>query len=304
MKMSASKDSEQPLEPGQTPTPRSSEEAHGSVDDSPSGSTSDTLAVPTHASIPPVVPSVHSMIGMHVSHSIRQKIIEGQYIDLVCLLPPRPGGEEKKLMINNLGEIISRDANPKKVDTIEQWTDLMFIFAGVYLSGHPAKAIELLKYIQSVRMGASRGAVWWKEYDVQYRLRKAQYPASSWGEVDSELWLMYMTPTASHNALQAQHSQKPTSVGKCYDFNFKGSCDKYPCPYTHSCLRCSGQHTMLHCTLPQSNAAPNFRAPSRFTAQPNNNAHRAQQPQFRGPQNANNQRPRFKFTNPQAMGPR
>ncbi|XP_078335414.1 uncharacterized protein LOC111102074 isoform X3 [Crassostrea virginica] len=64
MKMSASKDSEQPVEPGQTPTPRSSEEAHGSEDDSPPGSTTDTLAVPTHASIPPVVPSVHSMIAI------------------------------------------------------------------------------------------------------------------------------------------------------------------------------------------------------------------------------------------------
>ncbi|XP_078341815.1 uncharacterized protein LOC144627813 [Crassostrea virginica] len=62
MKMSASKDSEQQLEPGKTPTPPSSEEAHGSVDDGPSGSTTDTLAVPTDASIPPVVPSVHSMI--------------------------------------------------------------------------------------------------------------------------------------------------------------------------------------------------------------------------------------------------
>ena len=90
MKMSASKDSEQPLEPGLTPTPRSSEEAHGSIDHGPSGSTTDTLAVSTDASIHPVVPSVHSIIGMHVSYSIRQKVIEGQYIDLVCLL----GGEE------------------------------------------------------------------------------------------------------------------------------------------------------------------------------------------------------------------
>ena len=42
--------------------------------------------------------------------------------------------------------------------------------------------------------------------NVQYRLRQAQYPASSWGEVDSELWLMYMTPTASHNTFtKKQH---------------------------------------------------------------------------------------------------
>lgn len=250
--------------------------------------------------IPPAVPSVHNMLGMHVSNAIKQKIIEGQYIDLASLLPPRPGGDEKKLIVNNMGEIISKDANPKKVDTIEQWTDLMFIFAGIYLSGHPAKSIELLKYMQCVRMGANRGAVGWKEYDVQYRLRKAHNPASSWGKVDSELWLMYMTPTSTVNAPQTL--PRATSIGKCYNFNFKGSCEKFPCTYTHSCLRCSGQHAMIHCTLAQTHMH-NFRAP-RFPTQHANNQPRTQQSHFRGPQNPNNLRPRFRFTNPQGVGPR
>ena len=106
----ASKDSEQPPEPGQTPTPRSSEKAHASINDAPSGSTCTTeatgpiMAVPPDDCIPPVVPSVHSMIGMHVSLSIRQKIIEGQYIDLVSLLPPRPGGEEKIFLETQIPE--------------------------------------------------------------------------------------------------------------------------------------------------------------------------------------------------------
>lgn len=84
--------------------------------------------------IPPTVPSVHNMLGMHVSNAIKQKTIEGQNIDLAFLLPPRPGGDEKKLIVNNIEDIISKDANPKKFDTIEHWTDLMFIFSGIYLS--------------------------------------------------------------------------------------------------------------------------------------------------------------------------
>uniref|UniRef100_K1QF28 Uncharacterized protein n=1 Tax=Magallana gigas TaxID=29159 RepID=K1QF28_MAGGI len=75
--------------------------------------------------IPPAVPSVHNMLGMYVSNAIKQKIIERKYIDLASLLPPRPGGDEKKLIVNHMKEIISKEANPKKVDTIEQWTDLM-----------------------------------------------------------------------------------------------------------------------------------------------------------------------------------
>ena len=44
-----------------------------------------------------------------------------------------------------------------------------------------------------VRLGASRCAnLGWKMYDEQFRLRKAQDPASSWSLVDYELWLIYM----------------------------------------------------------------------------------------------------------------
>lgn len=58
-------------------------------------------------------------------------------IDLASLLPPRPSGD-KKIIPNTFWEIISKDANPKKVATIDQWIDL--IFAGI-----PAKSNELLK---------------------------------------------------------------------------------------------------------------------------------------------------------------
>ena len=69
--------------------------------------TGSSSTLPPDVSIPPAVPSVHK-IGTHISNTIRQKIIEGQYIELVSLLPPRPGGDEKKLILNNLGEIENR----------------------------------------------------------------------------------------------------------------------------------------------------------------------------------------------------
>lgn len=55
-----------------------------------------------------------------------------------------------------MGEIISKDAYVKNVETTEQWNDLMLTYASVYLSAHPAKTIELLKYIQTDKMGVNR----------------------------------------------------------------------------------------------------------------------------------------------------
>ena len=57
----------------------------------------------------------------------------------------------------------------------------MLIFAAIYLQAHPAKTIELIKKIQTVRMGANRGYQWWYDYDIQFRLRKAINPSGSWG---------------------------------------------------------------------------------------------------------------------------
>lgn len=66
---------------------------------------------------------------------------------MASILPPRPEWDGKKIpIVNNIGEMISKIVYPKKVDTIEQWIDLMFIFAGIYLGGIPAKSIEFFKY--------------------------------------------------------------------------------------------------------------------------------------------------------------
>ena len=61
----------------------------------------------------------------------------------------------------------------------------------------------------------------------------ASNPACSWGEMDTELWLLYMLPSQSTPVSQAsQNSYK----GRCYDFNFKGS---------RNGTRCGGKHLVI-----------------------------------------------------------
>ena len=185
----------------------------------------------------------------------------------------------------------------------------MLIFAAIYLQAHPAKTIELIKYIQTVRMGANRGYQWWYDYDIQFRLRKAINSSGSWGDIDSELWLMYMTPSPAGGITQ---SPKQVQIRKCYDYIFKGSCSKYPCSYGRICLKCNGQHPMLDYSgtnMPQASLAPapNFRFPIRHQFQkPSFPTVRGQQTPnqsspFRG-SNSTTQRPRPKFQNQQYMG--
>lgn len=73
----------------------------------------------------------------HVSNAIKQIHIEGSILIWPLYCPPRPGGDIR-IIANSIWEIISNNANPKKVATIDQRIDL--IFAGI-----TAKSNELLK---------------------------------------------------------------------------------------------------------------------------------------------------------------
>ena len=61
---------------------------------------------------------------------------------------------------------------------------------GCYAKKWPNKGQEYLKYMFNVRLASSRGSgTGWAAYDEQYRLRKARYLHTPWGDIDMELWL-------------------------------------------------------------------------------------------------------------------
>ena len=71
----------------------------------------------------------------------------------------------------------------------------VMIFMGVMLEKWPNKGQEYLKYMFIVHLAASRGSgTGWAAYDEQYRLRKARYPHTPWGDIDMELWLLRLHP--------------------------------------------------------------------------------------------------------------
>ena len=127
--------------------------------------------------------------------------------------------------------------------------------------------------MQNVRLVASRvSGVGWSVCDEQYRLRKARFPHSVWGDVDIELWLLYVStpqrgmypvtsqpsPSSSIHGSDhklAQNLQKGKGVNfqkgfrtrACWGFNkercqFGGSCK-----FTHKCSMCFADHPVTNC---------------------------------------------------------
>lgn len=76
---------------------------------------------------------------------------------------------------------------------------------------------------------------------------------------------IYMTPSSTPNTMRASMLTSPKpNIGKCDNFNSKGSCDKFPCMYKHSCLRCGSLHSMLHRTMTTPPPDPHSVSPQTF----------------------------------------
>lgn len=89
---------------------------------------------------------------------------------------------------------MSPKTNPKKITSLEAWTDAFIVLASIYLTRHPADIQGILKYMQTIRLGASRNPnASWLEYDKQFRLKMSTDSTISWASVDAELWLIYMS---------------------------------------------------------------------------------------------------------------
>lgn len=193
--------------------------------------------------------NVSDGIGDNVSNSIKTKIMAGEYIDLAILLTNSNATnmqDQQKIAFVNGELILQPKQNTPKITTIENWTDAFIIFMNIYCSIHVEKFPQLLKYLYTIRLGAKRSAFGWKSYDEQFRLRLATNPTLSWANIDQELWLLYM---------HGNGGNQPTGINKvlrCYAYNYNGQCVNQNCKYSHSCLRCFGQHPVMNC--PRQNA--------------------------------------------------
>jgi hypothetical protein len=141
----------------------------------------------------------------------------------------------------------------KTISDLKTWLDAILIYTSIYIKTHPNSANGLLKYIYNVKLGAARCAGFsWINYDQQFRLKRARNPSLSWGNVDMELCLLYISQGI------APPQETPISAGKCFLYNNKGRCGRPSCRYLHRCLKCGGTHSALFCTVKSANEKGRF----------------------------------------------
>jgi hypothetical protein len=231
--------------------------------------------------------SIFDNVGANVPQAIKTKVWAGQYVDFPLLLKqsrdlPTDAHVSGELKVKD-GQIALEKQQLKTITNIHTWTSAYVVFMSVYLEKFPLKCQELLKYMHSIRLSAGRSShSGWAYYDEQYRLKKERHPTSSWGVVDSELWVMYIS-SAQPQQFQSGHlgdrnsysfhsnnkqrsttqgpntqgggngtkpyqspSKSPKPTGICYAFN-RGTCAFNPCKFRHRCSGCGGPHPRANC---------------------------------------------------------
>ena len=217
---------------------------------------------------PVLMESAYDKIGSHVPQKLKEKIWEGKFIDFSLLLK---SARELNNAIDFTGDLIFRDgklvvekqAQQKPIYNISSWTSAFIIFMSVMIEKHPGKSQELLKYLRDVRLAALRApsASAWVHYDEQYRLKKSKHPSSSWGVIDSELWLICMSSqrggnntslqsqigSGSNDSFRNRNGYSNVRQNICWAFN-RGNCKFYPrCKFTHACSKCGEKHPATRC---------------------------------------------------------
>lgn len=152
----------------------------------------------------PVNMHVPDKLNVIIPDPVKDIIWEGGFVNLHCFLEKKQ--EEVSTTHISLidGGFIKKDTI-KRVKNIFEWTTAFTRYMSIYLQQSPMKCLEMLKYLDNVRMAAEKFKGYgWREYDEQFRMELAKYPTKNWGELDYTLWLQcVMNPYQGESLAQS-----------------------------------------------------------------------------------------------------
>ena len=220
---------------------------------------------PTSASpelpLPSSTPS--SSLADHVSTKTKQAILRGEYVEFDLLLPENSSlltdNELTGLSISVGGKQVDLP-NPRKkkthVDSIDKWLSAFAVYCTILLTSFPRRAVEMFTYQEIIRSAQRKFAGFaWLSYDIDFRRKAAGNLSLNWGQRDTQLYLMKFTGQAksccsicgsgdhySYGCSLSALRPNNTHRGLCNNYNRGTKCSQDPCPFSHRCKTCYGDH--------------------------------------------------------------
>ena len=137
----------------------------------------------------------------HVDKTLRDKISNGEYVELEKLLPKRRTGrvnEEDRIdIVNKDGHsfLVQTSATDKanKIFGIKKWDEAFRIYTTIFSQHNPTRAAEIVQYANCINSAAA--SFQWENvvyYDETFRRQMEEHPERSWAITNSQLWTYSM----------------------------------------------------------------------------------------------------------------
>ena len=207
-----------------------------------------------------IVDEEFSMVAFHVSEATKKKIINGEYIDFVKLLPREDWNVDQTeidvdqfVMVNKGGHAYwapesdvaeSRRASGLSISSLHKWEQAFRIFSHIYTTAHPGRATELTQYSFIIH-DAAQSFPWDNvySYDVIFRRHMSRFPARNWGIILQQAWAMKMRNRTNlpRNSRDNRSNKGTHGAGKrdvCWKFNTGRCTFGISCKFEHKCALC------------------------------------------------------------------
>jgi hypothetical protein len=108
---------------------------------------------------------------------------------LACFIP-KEEGEELTTRLEWADGALVKQTTPRQIKNIFDWTSAFIRFMGIYLQHHPGKSLEMLHYMDIIRLAYTKwGGFGWRAYDEQFRVLISRFQNTKcWLVIDQHLW--------------------------------------------------------------------------------------------------------------------
>ena len=164
-----------------------------------------------------LVDEEYSAIASHIDEGLKRKIIAGEYIDFVKLLPRDRIIEEEDqcLKMVNRGSLsywVPVGDKSLSISSVHRWDQAFRVFTKIYLEGsnNQGRAAELIQYSHIIHEANIEFP--WESvyaYDREFRVHMSKYLTRSWGIILQQAWTLKMCRQSG----RATHGGRGSAAG-------------------------------------------------------------------------------------------
>ena len=211
----------------------------------------------------------------HIDPAMKNKIENGQFVDLDKLLPKKNFPFQARVMHTNETKLewVQSDGHTylvpaksnSRINCFRRWEQAFRMYTTIYCTKNPSRAREIWQYVSVINM-ASMSYNWDNvyNYDIVFRELMEFNTKRSWAVIYNQMWNLSMTtPLASTSSGMGSNNHKFSSnnnnsnssgqlkkkLDYCWSFNKRMKC-KFgrKCKFIEKCSYCdSPAHGVVNC---------------------------------------------------------